>query len=326
MSARHPTIVERAPAKANLVLRVGPPRADGLHPLCSIFASLELADEVAVEVTGRGRQGDAVLCPGVEGKNLAAHAIAAYRGAAPDAIEGAVTVTIVKRIPVAAGLGGGSADAAATLRALDRLAERPLGADRLRELGAQLGADVPSQIEPRHALVQGVGEQVEPLELPPLALVLVPAEPGLSTAAVYAELDRLRALGETSPARVASDLGPGEAPPHPDRDLDPAPLRALVEAGLDALAAGLENDLEAAALSLRPELAATLEALRHAGALGARITGSGPTALGVFADRLAAERAAASLGAGGGPASATGSLEATRGSAPSAIVTELEPS
>lgn len=298
MSARRPTIVERAPAKANLVLRVGPPRADGLHPLCSIFASLELADEVTVEVAGGAGGDDAVRCPGVDGENLAAHAVAAYRRAAPEAIDGAVTVTIDKRIPVAAGLGGGSADAAATLRALDRLAEPRLGADRLRELGAHLGADVPSQIEPRHALVQGIGEQLEPLELPPLALVLVPAQRGLSTAAVYAELDRLRARCEL-PVRAAA------------ADLDPAPLRALAAAGLDALAAGLENDLEAAALSLRPELAATLEALRQAGALGARITGSGPTALGVFADRPAAERAAASGGVRGAPAP---------------IVTELAPS
>lgn len=294
-------VVEWAPAKANLVLRVGPPRADGLHPLCSIFASLELADEVSVEIAEAGE--DVVRCPGVEGENLAARAIAAHRGAAPDSIDGAVAVTIDKRIPVAAGLGGGSADAAATLRALDRLADRPLGAGRLRELGARLGADVPSQVEPGHALVQGIGELLEPLELPALALVLVPAVPGLSTPAVYAELDRLRARGE--PAEHAWQ--PKPAPPERASHLDPAPLRALAAAGTDALAAGLENDLEAAALSLHPELAATLEALREAGALGARITGSGPTALGVFRDRAMAERAAAAL-------------------AGSALVTKLAPS
>lgn len=281
MTAPQPRVVERAPAKANLVLRVGPPRADGLHPLCSIFASLDLADEVTVELTP-GSAEDVVRCPGVEGENLALRAVAAYRQAAPDAIDGAVAVTIDKRIPVAAGLGGGSADAAAALRALDRIAGRPLGAPRLRELGAGLGADVPSQVEPRHALVRGIGELLEPLELPPLALVLVPAVPGLSTPAVYAELDRLRAEGAAPPRSGALDL-------------DPGPLRALAAAGTLALAAGLENDLEAAALSLRPELPATLGALREAGALGVRITGSGPTALGVFADRGAAERASAAL-------------------------------
>lgn len=278
MSRAAGPILEQAPAKANLVLHVGPPRADGLHPLCSLFASLELADEVTVEVVAGGGE-DVVHCPGVEGENLAQRAIAAHRRAAPHAILGTLAVTIDKRIPVAAGLGGGSADAAATLRALDRVADRPLGATRLRELGAGLGADVPSQVEPRHALVSGVGELLEPLELPPLALVLVPAVPGLSTPAVYAELDRLRAAGEAS-ART---------------ELDAAPLRALAGAGPGRLAAGLENDLEAAALSLRPELAATLAVLREAGALGARITGSGPTALGVFADRAAAEQASAAL-------------------------------
>lgn len=277
MSASPPAIVERAPAKANLVLRVGPPRADGLHPLCSIFAALDLADGVTVEPAAGGGE-DVVHCPGVEGDNLALRAIAAYRRAAPDAIGEALVVTIDKRIPVAAGLGGGSADAAAVLRALDRIAGRPLGTARLRQLGAGLGADVPSQVEPRHALVGGIGELLEPLELPPLALVLVPAVPGLSTPAVYAELDRLRAHGA-----------------EPPRELDLAPLRALAAAGTGALAAGLENDLEAAAISLRPELAATLAALREAGALGARITGSGPTALGLFAERRAAEEAATAL-------------------------------
>lgn len=290
MSASPPAIVEQAPAKANLVLRVGPPRADGLHPLCSIFAALDLADGVTVEPAAGGGE-DVVHCPGVEGDNLALRAIAAYRRAAPDAIGEALVVTIDKRIPVAAGLGGGSADAAAVLRALDRIAGRPLGTARLRQLGAGLGADVPSQVEPRHALVGGIGELLEPLELPALALVLVPAVPGLSTPAVYAELDRLRA----------------HAAEPPRAELDPAPLRALAAAGIGALAAGLENDLEAAAISLRPELAATLAALREAGALGARITGSGPTALGLFAERRAAEEAAGRLHA-------------------SAIVTELLPS
>lgn len=275
MSARARAVVERAPAKANLVLHVGPPRTDGLHPLCSLFAALDLADELTIEPLGDDGE-DEVRCPGVEGENLALRALAAYRRAAPGAIEGALAVTIDKRIPVAAGLGGGSADAAATLRALDRIAERPLGLPRLRELAASLGADVPSQVEPRHALVRGIGELVEPLSLPRLALVLVPAAPGLSTPAVYAELDRLRAA-DTAPART---------------DLDAAPLRRLAAAAAGALAAGMENDLEAAALSLRPQLAATLAALREVGALGALITGSGPTALGVCADRAAAQRAA----------------------------------
>ena len=255
---------ELAPAKVNLVLQVGARRADGLHDLCSLFASLELADELVVEEAPE----DEVVCRGVPGHNLAATALRAFR---EEAELPPLRVTIEKRIPVAAGLGGGSADAAATLRAANALAGRPLDADRLRAIGARIGADVPSQVEPRHALVTGAGEGVEPLALPDMALLLVPAREGLSTAAVYAEADRIRS---TRP------------------QLDPDGLRRLAAAPLAELARQLENDLEAAALSLRPELSRTLAALEEAGALAARITGSGPTAFGVFGSVTEAEAAA----------------------------------
>lgn len=267
-------IVERAPAKLNLLLWVGQPRPDGLHPLCSVFASLDLEDEVRVEPT-EGDE-DTVLCPGVAGENLATRALAAYRDAAPDAGLPALKVTIEKRIPVAAGLAGGSADAAAVLRAATKLATRPLDPSGLHAVAAALGSDVPSQLEPRAALVQGVGERVEDLALAPVAFVLVSSDEGLSTPEVYAELDRLRASG----------AAPGRA------RLDPEAARRFATGPVPELAAAMENDLEAAALSLRPELVATLDALREAGALGVRITGSGPTAFGVFAERSGAEAAA----------------------------------
>lgn len=263
-------IEERAHAKVNLVLRVGPPRADGLHPLCSLFASLELADSVLV----RPGERDEVICPGVDGENLAAAAIVALRSASADLDLPPLRVEIEKRIPVAGGLAGGSADAAAVLRAANAIAGAPLSVDRLRRVAAGLGADVPSQVVPGHALVSGIGESVDPLDLPAMTLVLVPQQVGLSTAAVYAELDR---LGE-----FASRL-------------DPEPLRRLAARPLEALAAGLANDLQPAALALRPELSEPLRELRDAGALAAQVTGSGPTTFGVFADRGAAERAAARL-------------------------------
>jgi 4-diphosphocytidyl-2-C-methyl-D-erythritol kinase len=237
------------------VLQVGPRRADGLHELCSIFASLDLCDELSFEPADR----DEVVCRGVEGPNLVSAALDAFRARIPELPP--VRVTIEKRIPVAAGLGGGSADAAAALRAANALTDGALDAGELRALGATIGADVPSQVEPRHALVTGAGEGVEPIELPDMTLVLVPASEGLSTAAVYAQADRL----------------PSTRP-----QLDPDALRRLAAAPLAAFARGLENDLEAAALSLRPELAMTIGALREAGALAALITGSGPTAVGVF--------------------------------------------
>ena len=262
-------IAELAPAKLNLVLRVGARRPEGLHPLCSLFASIDLCDEL--EIAERGGGDDVVRCEGVSGENLAARALTMFRERAGLP---AMELTIRKRIPVAAGLGGGSADAAAALRLANRIAGWPLDVSELRELAAGLGADVPSQVEPRHALVQGIGEQVEPIDLPPLHAVLVPATPGLSTADVYAEHDRL-----------ARDPDP----------LDPAPLRALASASPAELAAALRNDLEPAALSLRPELADTLAALRAAGAPAAAVSGSGPTCFALFETRGAAEEAAAAI-------------------------------
>src|SRR4051794_29974553 len=263
--AGEPVVRETAPAKVNLVLHVGPRRADGLHELCSLFASLELADDVTVEVA----PSDEVICAGVSGPNLAGVAIEALRATVPGLPP--LRATIEKRIPVAAGLGGGSADAAAVLRAANAIAGGPLDTAALRAIGLTLGADVPSQIEPRHALVTGAGEGVEPVGLPDMALLLVPVSEGLSTAAVYREADAL---------------------PSTRARLDPAALRAAAGAPLAALARAMENDLEAAALSLRPELSRTLTALEEAGALTARISGSGPTAFGVFAAPAEAETAA----------------------------------
>ncbi len=142
----------------------------------------------------------------------------------------------------------------------------------LRALAARLGSDVPSQVEPRHALVAGVGELVEPVELPAFGALLVPQREGLSTAAVYAEFDR---------------LGGGRA------ELDLDATRSL--AGEMRLLPALDNDLQPAALSLRPELHDTLASLKAAGALGALVSGSGPTCFGLFEDRGAAEAAAARI-------------------------------
>jgi 4-diphosphocytidyl-2-C-methyl-D-erythritol kinase len=259
-------IRETAFAKLNPVLHVGPPRADGLHPLCSIFASLDLADVVEVEPADGGAGSDSVDCPGVPDVNLAQEAAAAFRRKVPRLPR--LRITIDKRIAVAAGLGGGSADAAAVLRAANRIAGQPLSSDALREIAAGLGSDVPSQVEPGHALVQGVGESVEEVELPPLSVVLVAQREGLSTASVYAQLDRMQGWRER---------------------LDPEPLRELARS-FDPRA--LENDLHPAALALRPELAEVLERLRETGPLGTLVSGSGPTCFALFADRQQAERGA----------------------------------
>lgn len=264
-------MILRAPAKLNLCLYLGRRRDDGLHELRSLFCPLTLADRI--EVSDASGEADEVRCPGIDGPNLVGVALEALRArgwSRPPA-----RVEIEKRIPVAAGLGGGSADAAAILR----LAAGEV--DGVGELAAALGADVPSQLEPAFALVAGAGERVEPLGDPgQVAFVLVRGESGLATADVYAEADRL-GLG-----RPAAELDELESQ-----------LRRAAGAGASPLdyADLLANDLENAALSLQPEIAEALAALDEVGAHRSLVTGSGPTAVGVFADLDRAERAAAAL-------------------------------
>ncbi|HWI95080.1 MAG TPA: hypothetical protein VNS60_03325 [Solirubrobacterales bacterium] len=270
-----------APAKLNLCLYLGARREDGLHELCSLFEPLALADLITLPTlttpeVGQGRMGvdhDEVVCPGVEGENLAARALAALRERGWQ--HPPLRVEIEKRIPVAAGLGGGSADAAAILR----LAVGEVSG--LEEIALELGADVPSQLRPALALVGGVGERIERLPEPkPHAVVLLPGGGGLSTAEVFAEADRL-GLG-----RADEELA--ELAGH---------LRSSAGAGASPLAYSelLVNDLEPAARSLRPEIGAALDALRDAGARHALLTGSGPTAFGLCEDMAAAQRVANAL-------------------------------
>jgi 4-diphosphocytidyl-2-C-methyl-D-erythritol kinase len=261
---------ELAHAKLNLVLHVGPPQPNGLHPICSIFASLDLADELEVR-TAEG-PGDTVECEGVEGPNLAAAALAAFRAEVPSLPP--LDVRIDKRIPIAAGLGGGSADAAAALRAANRRTGDPLAPDALRAIAATLGSDVPSQVEPGHALVSGTGEIVEPVGLPPLAAVVVPQAEGLATAHVYAQLDRMEGWREQA---------------------DIEEVRATLDSDPSSWELAFENDLQPAAVALRPELVSVIDRLRAAGALVARVSGSGPTCFGLFADRSAAEATAEAM-------------------------------
>ncbi|HXR60331.1 MAG TPA: hypothetical protein VN732_03285 [Solirubrobacterales bacterium] len=259
-----------APAKLNLCLYLGGRREDGLHELCSLFEPLALADLIEVAPSAR----DEVRCPGVEGENLATRALAALRERGWD--RDPLRVEIEKRVPVAAGLGGGSGDAAAVLRlAAGEVADLP-------RLAAELGADVPSQLRPALALVRGAGERVEPLPEPAEhAAVLLPGGGGLSTAAVFAEADR---------------LGLGRAPEELDELA--ARLRALAGAGASPLDYPelLVNDLTEAALTLRPRIGEALQALRAAGAPLAILSGSGPTAVGLFPDLEAAREAAAATG------------------------------
>jgi 4-diphosphocytidyl-2-C-methyl-D-erythritol kinase len=262
---------ETAPAKVNLVLFLGPIRSDGRHELVTLFESISLADELELAVLDQGP--DQVISPGVEGPNLVSAALEALRREGWEAPP--VRVEIRKQIPVAAGLGGGSADAAAALRLAAAVA--PLDGGLARRVARQLGADVPSQLEPGLWLGTGAGEELESLgPLATHAFVIVAQRFGLSTAAVYQEADRLGL------PRSADDLARCR------RDLADGPLSSKA----------LVNDLEPATVSLAPSVSGVLKDVRAAGADQALVCGSGPTVMGVFwgEDALArAEKTAAHL-------------------------------
>jgi len=272
-----------APAKINLGLFVGPTRADGRHAIASVMQSISLADQLTLELAPPGVTRDEVVCPGVPGENLAARALALFR-AATGWDGAAVRITIDKRIPVAAGLGGGSADAAATLR-LARAASGMGDEDLLFVLAAELGADVPAQVAPGRWLASGAGEslQVLPDPVSPLGVLVVPLAAQLSTPTVYATADRLSLARDAFSVQAfrekqgqAFELG--------------APLPRNVEL--------LHNDLQAAAIELCPEIRGVLGQAEQAGAEVAFVSGSGPTVIGLFAhaNGLArAERAVAGL-------------------------------
>ena len=257
----------RAPGKVNLCLFLGPVREDGRHELVTLFESVSLADEVTVEPlpaereagaepeAGPEPQADQVVCPGVDGLNIVTQTLEGLRERGWGSPR--VRVVIRKRIPIAGGMGGGSADAAAVLRMAPTLA--PVPEALISELAASLGADVPSQLRPGLSLGTGAGELVERLDsLAPHALVIVPQEFGLSTAEVYREADRLGLPRDASDlAERLHDLRAGADPP-------------------------FVNDLEPAAISLRTEIGHALDAVRHAGAARALVSGSGPTVFGVF--------------------------------------------
>jgi 4-diphosphocytidyl-2-C-methyl-D-erythritol kinase len=260
---------ESAFAKVNLCLWLGATRADGRHELVTLFESVRLADELVITASPSGQ--DEVVCGAVSGPNLVTDALAGLRAAGWSAPP--VQVKIEKRIPVAAGMGGGSADAAAMLRCAPRLGPVPWPA--LMAIAASLGADVPSQLDPGPSLGTGAGEIVAPTAgLPDHGLLVLPQSFGLSTAEVYHEADRLglaRSSGEL--ASLRGQLEAGLAPAGPKR-VRPRPARLAERL--------VVNDLQPAALSLRPEVSVSLELACDAGADQALVCGSGPTVIGIF--------------------------------------------
>lgn len=269
----------RVPAKLNLHLTVGPLRDDGFHDLVTVFHAVSVCDEITVE---RGEASlvvegdDADLVPR-DGSNLALRAVrllADRTGCDPG-----VAVRLVKRIPVAGGCAGGSADAAAALVACDALWGTGLSRAELADAALALGSDVPFCLSGGTALATGRGEHLTPvLSSGRYAWVLAVADGGLSTPAVYGELDRRRATG---PPELAGD---------------PAPVLTALRGGDPAaLGRALSNDLQPAALALRPDLRTVLETAVGLGALGALVSGSGPTVAALAPDAATAHRIAAAL-------------------------------
>jgi 4-diphosphocytidyl-2-C-methyl-D-erythritol kinase len=253
---------------------VGQARADGRHELVTVFQPIGLADEVELEPAGLGSAMDRVICPGVEGENLATLALRRFRERT--GWKGApLRLRIEKRIPVAAGMAGGSADAGAALRLVARAAGIEDDA-LLREIAAELGADVAAQVRPRRYLATGVGERLTPLPPPaPYGVLVIPSRAELSTADVYREADR------QGLPRDAAGLA--------------AKLRAVSTAAGDLPDELIINDLEPAARALCPEIDAALATARRVGAERVLVCGSGPTVIGLFADLQGARGAAARL-------------------------------
>jgi 4-diphosphocytidyl-2-C-methyl-D-erythritol kinase len=280
-------VTVRVPSKVNLHLAVGAVRKDGFHELATVFQSLSLTDEVTVAIAdepGVEVRGEGAAAVPTDGANLAWRAVEELaRRVGKEAEEPKVRVMIRKGIPVSGGMAGGSADAAATLVGLANLWKLEMGRDELAHVAAALGSDVPFILHGGTALGTGRGEQIVPvLTRHTFHWVLAFARGGLATPKVYAELDRLRDTGD--PPRV------GEVEPV---------LEALAVGDPRQLALLLGNDLQAAAVSLRPGLRRTLRAGVDAGALAGIVSGSGPTCAFLCASAEDAVRVAAELSGAG---------------------------
>ena len=279
-------LTTQARAKINLCLFVGPMRPDGRHEVVTLMDSLALNDEVRMVIGPDGLSADEVICPGVQGPNLAAAALEAFRQQTK--WDGPpVRVEIDKQIPIAAGLAGGSADAAAVLR----LAAEAGGLDDLRwleDIAGSLGADVPSQVRGGLVLATGIGARLRPLaDRLQYSVVVVPVASELRAGAVYAEADRLGLCRDTL-------------------DLARSLTRTQAALSSETILFRVQNDLQDAAISLCPAIEEALDAALAAGADHALVSGSGPTVLGLFIEERHRERAAAAhaalLAAGRSPA------------------------
>ncbi|WP_269932091.1 4-(cytidine 5'-diphospho)-2-C-methyl-D-erythritol kinase [Aminobacter sp. HY435] len=263
---------ELAPAKINLALHVTGRRADGYHLLESLVVFAELGDRITVSPAGEDRflvDGPFADNVPLDGGNLVLRARDALRTAFGAASAPPVSIALEKNLPVASGIGGGSSDAAATMRALARFWRLPVAAAELARLGLPLGADLPMCLAARPLIARGIGERLEPVgQMPVLNMVLV--NPGIAV--------------ETP--KVFGALASRDNPPLA-RLCDGLAVRSWLS--------GTRNDLEAPAMSIEPSIADVLDELRRSGATFARMSGSGATCFGIYDDAATASRAAAHL-------------------------------
>lgn len=267
--SRGSVVRAKAPGKINVFLGVGSLQPDGYHEVATAYQAVSLhefvearsANDFSVEFSGP--VDTATLSTGADNLAIRAAMLLARRAK----VQGGVALRVEKHVPVAGGMGGGSADAAATLVACDQLWGLQLGRDELHELAASLGADVPFALQGGTAVGTGRGDELSPaLAQGQFHWVLAFGDAGLSTPAVYAELDAHR-------ERHVADIMPAATRP----EVDARVLQALRAGDPHMLADVLSNDLQPAALQLQPRLAGTLELGERNGALAGIISGSGPT-------------------------------------------------
>jgi 4-diphosphocytidyl-2-C-methyl-D-erythritol kinase len=297
------SVTVKVPAKVNLQLSVGPRESDGYHNLVTVFQAVSIFDEVTLTKSHEGSgvtiavTGDQTHGVPEDGSNLAVKAvqlIAEKFGFAAD-----VHIEVKKSIPVAGGMAGGSADAAATLVGMDALFKLEASREELLALGSELGSDVPFLILGGTAIGTGRGDQLTAaLSRGTYHWVFALSTVGLSTPAVYSECDRMRAEREIAAPKVSDAL-----------------MQALLAADPEAVGQSLVNDLQSAACSLRPALTLILEVGRDYGALGAIVSGSGPTVAFLVSDEEAGLDLAVALtasGVVGSVARATGPVSGAR--------------
>ena len=287
-------VAVKAPAKINLQLDVGPVRDDGFHPLATVFQAVSLHDTVVATPRDDDRflvsvdsQPTLKVAPDAVPTDESNLAVRAARAVAHRfGVERGVNLRIIKGIPVAGGMAGGSADAAAALVACAESWKTGATRAELDELAADLGSDVPFSLHGHTAVGQGRGEILTPAMTKGEFHWVVATQPGgLSTPEVYREFDRQLGSGD----RLVTD-------PHIDEEL----MAALRAGDAEGVGARLRNDLQDAAIALAPHLSEVLEAAASSGSLGTIVSGSGPTVVALARSRQHALAVAAGIGAAGG--------------------------